>query len=204
MVLREVIACLDQLRTEVLDAGQVIASLREDIRGIGRMSELIREVADQTNLLSLNAAIEAARAGEAGRGFAVVADEVRALAARVGNSTSEIASLARQVEHRAEQAAMVMRRSAETAQEASGVGDRAGTALTAIHESIGSIVAEAEAISERIREQRELSAQMRESTEAIARAIDDAATRAEITRSTSQEFNALANELGRAVAHFRT
>jgi ammonium transporter, Amt family len=204
VVLREVISCLEQLRTEVLDAGNVIGSLREDIRGISRISELIREVADQTNLLSLNAAIEAARAGEAGRGFAVVADEVRALAARVGNSTSEIAALAVQVESRAEQAAKVMNRSAETAQSASGVGDRAGAALSAIHESIGSIVAQAESITERIREQRELSAQMRESTEAIARSVDDTANRAESTRATSATLGTLANALGQSVAHFAT
>lgn len=106
----EAIGAITQLSSEVIKAGDTIRSLESSSDQIGVVLDVIRGIAEQTNLLALNAAIEAARAGEQGRGFAVVADEVRTLASRTQQSTEEIEKMISDLQHRTRDAAKVMER----------------------------------------------------------------------------------------------
>ncbi len=105
---QQVITDVGGLTEEVSEASEVIKKLEEDSSNIGTVLVLIRDIAEQTNLLALNAAIEAARAGEHGRGFAVVADEVRILAGKTQKATTEIQAIIEELQQRAHNAVLVM------------------------------------------------------------------------------------------------
>ncbi|MCC6714783.1 MAG: methyl-accepting chemotaxis protein, partial [Gammaproteobacteria bacterium] len=138
-IVSESLSAIQGLAGEIEEAASVAGRLRADTNAIGSVLEVIRNIADQTNLLALNAAIEAARAGEQGRGFAVVADEVRTLAKRCGESTAEIVKIIERVQHGAAEAVAHMEkgcaRSRETVEKASLAGD----ALAEIVQSVARI-----------------------------------------------------------------
>lgn len=136
---RETVTSLREMTDEFTNTSAMINGLAEESRNIGQVLDVIRSVAEQTNLLALNAAIEAARAGEAGRGFAVVADEVRALAHRTQVSTREIEQMIDSVQGGTSKAVESMKVSVEHAQDALGVAQVAGDALDEIYERVGQI-----------------------------------------------------------------
>lgn len=130
---------IGSLAQGVEDASQVIKQLESDVSNIGSVLDVIRSIAEQTNLLALNAAIEAARAGEQGRGFAVVADEVRTLAGRTQDSTSEIQEMIEKLEHGTAKAVQVMRESREQAERSVEQSSTAGESLDTIAQAVSSI-----------------------------------------------------------------
>lgn len=140
-VVSETILAINSLAEEVESSAGVIESVKEDSKNIGSVLDVIKGIAEQTNLLALNAAIEAARAGEQGRGFAVVADEVRTLAQRTQESTAEIEDLVGALQTSAEQAVDVMSQSRDLAKTTVAQARHAGESLAEITTAVATISA---------------------------------------------------------------
>ena len=138
-VVDDTIVVIDNLAGEVEHAAQAIHALEEESENIGNVLSVIKGIAEQTNLLALNAAIEAARAGEQGRGFAVVADEVRTLANRSEQSTVEIHTMISRLQQEAENAVQVMNGGRDRAREAVKQAEKAGEWLNAIAAAVDKI-----------------------------------------------------------------
>lgn len=138
-VIRETIDIINQLASEVDNGARAVETLRDDSQNVGTVLDVIRGIAEQTNLLALNAAIEAARAGEQGRGFAVVADEVRTLASRTQESTEEIQSMIENLQASASQAADIMHKGKQTSVKGVEKTTQAGEALESISQAVGLI-----------------------------------------------------------------
>jgi methyl-accepting chemotaxis protein len=138
-VVEETIQAINALASEVQGASDVISQLAADSEAIGGVLDVIRGIAEQTNLLALNAAIEAARAGEQGRGFAVVADEVRTLAQRTQTSTQEIQEMIEKVQGGARNAVSVMESGREQAADSVSKAGEAGASLETINNAVSAI-----------------------------------------------------------------
>lgn len=138
-IVSETIGLIEGLSNEIERATSVIAQLKKQTTGIGGVLDVIRGIAEQTNLLALNAAIEAARAGEQGRGFAVVADEVRTLAGRTQQSTEEIQGMIEQLQNGAQDAVDAMQQSSEHAKQTVDRSKRSGESLQTITASVEKI-----------------------------------------------------------------
>ncbi|MCU7814572.1 MAG: hypothetical protein KZQ81_05050 [Candidatus Thiodiazotropha sp. (ex Rostrolucina anterorostrata)] len=136
----ETVNAINTMAAEVSNATEVVNRLEADSDSIGSVLDVIRGIADQTNLLALNAAIEAARAGEQGRGFAVVADEVRTLAKRTQDSTSEIHGIIENLQSGTRNAAQVMSGGLLAAKQTVDKASRAGEALDNIVQSVSTIM----------------------------------------------------------------
>ncbi len=138
-VVKSSVASIEALSQDVISASGVIQQLAGNAQEIGSVLDVIRGIAEQTNLLALNAAIEAARAGEQGRGFAVVADEVRTLAQRTQQSTEEIQSMISRLQKGAAEAVDVMNKGCEQADGSVKHAELTGTALNTITNSVTNI-----------------------------------------------------------------
>jgi methyl-accepting chemotaxis protein len=138
-IVRKTVATINGLAEEVGRAGEVIRKLEADTENVGTILDVIKGIAEQTNLLALNAAIEAARAGEQGRGFAVVADEVRTLASRTQDSTQEIQKVIEELQAAARSAVEVMGQSKQSAQTGVEQAAKTGESLAAITERVEAI-----------------------------------------------------------------
>ncbi|TKB50923.1 methyl-accepting chemotaxis protein [Ferrimonas aestuarii] len=194
---------IQTLAQEVERAAQVINKLNSDTAAIGGILDVIRGVAEQTNLLALNAAIEAARAGEQGRGFAVVADEVRSLASRTQQSTTEIQQMIEMVQASAKEAEQVMQNSQEQAQRSVTTTEEANQALEAITQSVAQVVSAANQISQAASEQNRVSQTISENLEQIATISEQTSSGAVQTASSSQQVAQLAEELQHQVREFK-
>ena len=180
-VVNQTIADIRRLADEVGKAAEVIQTLETHSREIGGVLEVIRTIADQTNLLALNAAIEAARAGEQGRGFAVVADEVRTLASRTQASTQEIHSMIEGLQGASQQAVKVMQDSRGYAEHGVAQAESAGQALVSICALVASISDMSLHIAEAAREQSSVSDEINQRIISVA---DVAARTVELAEST--------------------
>ena len=191
---------MDAISTLIQNTAGSIHELGRQSQTIDNIVSVIRDVADQTNLLALNAAIEAARAGEQGRGFAVVADEVRKLAERTTKATGEIASMIGAIRISSQQAVEAMNQSVERAHSSSAQGQRAGASIVAIQsgtEAVGqSVQSIASALSDQARSGEQVSGEVQRITniaqrnrEAANEAVHAAARMAELTEAIRQSFS---------------
>jgi methyl-accepting chemotaxis protein len=200
---KQAITAMDTMTLEITDSTQRVQNLASQIRDITKVLDVIRSIAEQTNLLALNAAIEAARAGEQGRGFAVVADEVRALAHRTQDSTGEIESMINKVRQGADEAVQAMGKSQTLALSTQSLATEAGAALERIRHGLG-----------RINEQNLIIASAAEEQAQVARSVDrnltniqdlsaQSAAGANQTSASTQELSRLAISFNGMVAKFK-
>jgi len=139
-VVNDAVSGIEDVARTVTESVGIIASLGQRSNEIGRIVLVIKDIADQTNLLALNAAIEAARAGEQGRGFAVVADEVRKLAERTTSATSEISAMIQAIQDETAQTVQIMERGSEQVGNGVSLANQAGLALGEINAAVGRVV----------------------------------------------------------------
>lgn len=202
-VVAESVDSINQLAKEVQDAAGVIQKLVEDANEIGTVVEVISDIAEQTNLLALNAAIEAARAGEQGRGFAVVADEVRNLASRTQESTTRIDRMIEQLQKTADNASRVMTLSVERAHEGVAKADQASEALSNITRLISQMNEMNIQIASAAEEQSAVAEEMNMNLTRINEAADQTADASSLTAESSQDVARLARGVAEAADHFK-
>ncbi|MCV4343882.1 methyl-accepting chemotaxis protein [Pseudomonas capsici] len=188
---------------DIRKSGTSLDSLQQDVSSIVSVLGVIRSIAEQTNLLALNAAIEAARAGEAGRGFAVVADEVRALASRTQQSTQEIQGMIDRLQKGTEEAVGAMRRSSEAGDGTSTQANDAGLSLVTIGELIATINSMNAQIASAAEEQTAVAEEINRSVHQIAVAVETVADETRQGAQTSRSLFDLGKRLGGLVAQFR-
>lgn len=202
-VVTESVSSIDTLAGEVERAAGVIQRLEKDTESIGTVLEVIQGIAEQTNLLALNAAIEAARAGEQGRGFAVVADEVRSLASRTQSSTQEIKEMIERLQANAQDAVNVMEGGREKARSSVDFASKAGEALERITGAVNAIATMNNQIAEAARQQGEVSEEINRNVVNISQVAEETSGSTSQLANASQELARLAADLQGLVGRFK-
>ena len=202
-LVQETVSAIERMSGDVQATATLIGDLATESRDIGKVLDVIRGLADQTNLLALNAAIEAARAGEAGRGFAVVADEVRALAHRTQQSTSEIERMIGSIQAGTEHAVNSMRNSTERAESTLNIAKGAGMSLETINSAIVEINERNLVIASAAEEQAQVAREVDRNLVNIRDLSVQSATGASQTSAASSELSRLAVDLNGMVGRFR-
>ena len=202
-VVANVVKGIEKVAKTVNASAEVIADLGQRSNQIGQIVSVIKDIADQTNLLALNAAIEAARAGEQGRGFAVVADEVRKLAERTTAATSEISSMVGVIQEDTGRAVTTMRQSSHDVQEGVSLANQAGRALQDIASSVEQVADMIGHIAAATQEQSSASEALTQNVEGIAQVADENSRAIEHAATASQELVECSQNLQQIVSRFR-
>ncbi len=199
----DAIEAIQQLAGQIENAADVIHQVEQDSENISTVLDVIKGVAEQTNLLALNAAIEAARAGEQGRGFAVVADEVRTLAGCTRQSTEEINQVIEKLQVGSRKAVEVMNQSREQAQAVVEQATNAGSSLTAISAAVERINDMSTQIASAAEQQSTTAEEVNNNISGITRMANETAGAAQKTASASEDLARLGSELQGLVGKFR-
>jgi methyl-accepting chemotaxis protein len=202
-VVNEAIAQIERLASEVGHSTEAMGELKRESDKIGSVLDVIKSVAQQTNLLALNAAIEAARAGEAGRGFAVVADEVRSLAQRTQKSTEEIEGLIAGLQNGTQQVATIMDNSRELTVSSVELTRRAGGSLESITRTVSAIQAMNQQIAAAAEQQSATAEEINRSVLNVRDVSEQTSAASEETAASSVELARLGTHLQELVGRFR-
>ncbi|MCE2596214.1 methyl-accepting chemotaxis protein [Motilimonas cestriensis] len=194
---------ISQLTQDIIEVQKAISGVSTETVNVGGILDVIRGIADQTNLLALNAAIEAARAGEHGRGFAVVADEVRTLATKTQDSTNEIQNMITTLQQQASHSVELMTANTKSAEQTLGKSDAANAALMQIEQEIQTIKDMNNQIATAAEEQSSVAAEINETVVRVNDLATSTASDVQENVNTASELNALAGRLSEAISRFR-
>jgi len=194
---------IDDLSARLLTSEKVVHELAKDSDTIGSVLDVIRGIADQTNLLALNAAIEAARAGEQGRGFAVVADEVRTLASRTQDSTREIESIINSLQGRTKEIVEHMASCRKQGQESAEQASNAGKMLVEITHDVSTIMEMNTAIATAIQEQSTVASELNHHVVSIRDVAEQSAETSNQNGQMSEKISQQATVLNNEVHQFK-
>ncbi|WP_319584590.1 methyl-accepting chemotaxis protein [uncultured Pseudodesulfovibrio sp.] len=194
-MVNDAVSAINQVAESARQLGVEIGELDSQAGAIGQIINVINDIADQTNLLALNAAIEAARAGEAGRGFAVVADEVRKLAEKTMDATKEVEKAIIAIQARSNEATSSMQATAAKVDESTALSNRAGEALQRIMDNIGDMVKRVTQIATAAEEQSSAAEGVMRSVEDIASIAQDADEAAGQAAGATRDMAELAREM---------
>jgi methyl-accepting chemotaxis protein len=202
-VVEETVQGMQKIADRVKTSAQTMASLGERSNQIGAIIETIEDIADQTNLLALNAAIEAARAGEQGRGFAVVADEVRALAERTTRATKEIGDMIKAIQQETKTAVGAMQEGVQEVEAGTGRAAKSGEALQEILLHIHDVTMQVNQIATAAEEQNATTCEISNNVQEITAVMHQTAQGAHESASSASQLSQLAEELQRMVGQFQ-
>ena len=203
-VVNSAVSSIGELAEQVKNAAVVIQRLEKDSETIGNVLDVIKDIAEQTNLLALNAAIEAARAGEHGRGFAVVADEVRILASRTQTSAKEIEETIAHLQTASIEAVRVMNLGSKKANESVEQASDAGKSLLAIESAVSHINKMNTQIATASGHQRQQAEMVNHNIEQIRAVAENVASGAAQTYASSSQVGHLSTQLGKLIGQFKT
>jgi methyl-accepting chemotaxis protein len=202
-IVTETIIGMNKIADVVLKSAETVQELGKSSDQIGEIIQVIDDIADQTNLLALNAAIEAARAGEQGRGFAVVADEVRKLAERTTKATKEIASMIKQIQKDTSGAVESMNKGTEEVEKGKALADRAGKSLQEIITEADKVVDVITQVAAASEEQSSTSEEISKSIEMINNVTQESAAAISQVAKASEDLNRLTENLQELISTFK-